>query len=362
MTEKRNVAVLYGGRSAEHEVSIRSATNVVRAMDPEKYTPVPIAVARDGRWFLGDLVDGSLSRPERSTGAAEVVLVPGGEGRLFSTSPAIIQLPVIDVVFPVLHGPFGEDGSMQGHAETAGVAYVGCDVLSSAICMDKDVAKRLLAAANIPMARWITIRHKNEIACAEVERQLGLPVFVKPARQGSSVGVGKADSPESFAAAVAAAFRHDDKVLIEEAIRGREIECSVLEPATGALIISEPGEIITASTYALYTYEAKYEDPDGAIVRAPADISATVSAATKKLAEQTFRSLGCSGMARVDFFLQADETLIVNEVNTIPGFTDSSMYARALAAAGIPYGEVIDILIEHAAARHARRAIEPTRP
>lgn len=233
LSRKRSVAVLFGGRSAEHDVSIMSAANIMQAIDPAKYEVVPIMIERDGRWLLHRFgPEGSLGAP-KNTGL-QVALMPGGSGALVTMSPVVADgtLPEIDVIFPVLHGPYGEDGSVQGLAETTGIAYVGCGVASSAICMDKDLTKRLLVAADVPMARSLTMRRGMSVPFETVKRELGMPVFVKPARQGSSFGVGKADSPQALATALANAFEHDDKLLIEEFVPAREIECAVLEKPT----------------------------------------------------------------------------------------------------------------------------------
>jgi D-alanine-D-alanine ligase len=359
MTEKTRVAILYGGRSAEHDVSRLSAANVLKAIDRARYEVVPIAISRDGRWLLqhaSEAAGDGVGAPVSEDGI-EVALLPGGKGRLVATLHGGAQpdLPSVDVVFPVLHGPFGEDGSVQGYAEVADVAYVGCGILASAAAMDKDVAKRLLREAGLAVARSVTMRRGEHAAFEDIAARLGLPVFVKPARQGSSFGVSKAADRAGFTAAVEAAFRHDSKLLVEEFVSGREIECSVLERADGSLTVSPPGEIIPAGKHGFYTYEAKYLDADGAVVKVPADVPAAVVDKTKEMAAQAFRALGCEAMARVDFFLRADGSLLVNEVNTLPGFTDISMYAKALAAIGIGYGEVIDVLIEHALARHGAR-------
>jgi D-alanine-D-alanine ligase len=352
LSKKRIVAVLFGGRSAEHDVSVLSAGNVLRTIDTARYEVVPIRIERDGRWLLQvPLSDGA--------GVAEIeVAICPGNGRLVTAMPTESghALPHIDVLFPVLHGPYGEDGAIQGLAETVGLPYVSCGILSSALCMDKDLTKRLLTAANIAVAHSVTLRRGETASFETIERRLGRPVFVKPARQGSSVGVGKADSAETFHAAVDLAFRHDDKLLVEEFVAGREIECAVLERPDGSLVVSDPGEIVTQGAHKFYTYEAKYLDADGAVVRTPADVSEHIRAESRALAERVFRVLDCSGMARIDFFLRADGSLLVNEVNTIPGFTDMSMYARALGAGGISYAEVVDTLIETALARHARAA------
>jgi D-alanine-D-alanine ligase len=357
MTKKTRIAVLYGGRSAEHDVSILSAANVVKAIDRTRYEIVPIAIDRAGCWWLTDLDNGELPRAVPAQ-AAEIAFVPGGRGRLVVLSGAATptELPPVDVVFPVLHGPFGEDGSVQGYAEVADVAYVGSGVFASAAAMDKDFAKRLLREAGLPVAPSLTLRRGEAVSFDAVTARLGLPLFVKPARQGSSVGVGKVHDAASFASSLAEAFHHDDKVLAEEFVQAREIECAVLENAGGTLAVSLPGEIIPAEKHGFYTYEAKYIDAEGAVVRAPADVPADIGARAKELAEKAFRALGCEGMARVDFFLRSDGSLVLNEVNTIPGFTDISMYAKALAAEGISYGNVIEVLVAHALKRHRAAA------
>lgn len=351
MTGRTRVAILYGGRSAEHDVSRLSAANVLKAIDRTRYDIVPIAISRSGRWLLQQLDEGAPA----SEDGMEVALLPGGKGRLVAVSRDGTQPDPVDVVFPVLHGPFGEDGSVQGYAEVADVAYVGCGILASAAAMDKEIAKRLLREAGLAVARSLTLRRGEPVSFGDVAAKLGLPVFVKPARQGSSFGVSKATDSAGFTAAVEAAFRHDSKVLVEEFVEGREIEFSVLERADGTLTVSLPGEIIPAGKHGFYTYEAKYLDADGAVVKVPADVPTTVADRAREMARQAFQALGCEAMARVDFFLRADGGLLVNEVNTIPGFTDISMYAKALAASGIGYSQTIEVLIEHALARHAAR-------
>lgn len=359
MTGKTRVAILYGGRSAEHDVSRLSAANVLKAIDRTRYEVVPIAITRDGRWLLQSLSEpgGDGAGAAVSEDGIEVALLPGGKGRLVAVphGGARHDLPPVDVVFPVLHGPFGEDGSVQGYAEVADVAYVGCGILASAVAMDKDVAKRLMREAGLGVARSVTVHRNNKGSFQEIAGALGLPFFAKPARQGSSFGVSKVNDRDGFEQAVETAFRYDGKVLIEEFVEGREIECSVLERADGSLTVSLPGEIIPAGKHGFYTYEAKYLDADGAMVQVPANVPAAVADRAKEMAAQAFRALGCEAMARVDFFLRADGSLLVNEVNTLPGFTDISMYAKALAAIGIGYSKVIDVLIEHALARYAGR-------
>jgi D-alanine-D-alanine ligase len=359
MKDKTRVAILYGGRSAEHDVSRLSAANVLKAIDRTRYEVIPIAISRSGRWLLqpsSEAAGDGAGAPVSEDGA-EVALLPGGKGRLVAVSNGGEQpdLAPVDVVFPVLHGPFGEDGSVQGYAEVADVAYVGCGILASAAAMDKDVAKRLLREAGLGVARSVTLHRNDTHSFQEIAGALGLPFFAKPARQGSSFGVSKVDDRDGFEDAVATAFRYDGKALIEEFVDGREIECSVLQRADGSLTVSLPGEIIPAGKHGFYTYEAKYLDADGAVVKVPADVPAAVADKAREMARQAFLALGCEAMARVDFFLRADGSLLVNEVNTLPGFTDISMYAKALAAVGIGYSQVIDVLIEHALARQAAR-------
>lgn len=347
------IAVLYGGRSAEHDVSILSATNVLGALDPEKYDPVPVFVTRAGQWLLGALADGCLATPSTGT---EICLVPGGHGRIVAIPPSgqPHAMPAIDILFPVLHGLHGEDGSVQGLAEVAGVPLAGCGILGSATALDKDIAKRLLREAGLPVARSVTIRQDEAPTLDTLETQLGLPVFLKPARQGSSVGVRKVSASQEFAPALTEAFRHDDKLIAEEFIRGREIECSVLEDADGSLFVSRPGEIVPAESHGFYSYDAKYIDEDGAALKVPAELSAATEGEIRATAARAFRALGCDGMARVDFFLMEDMRFIVNEINTIPGFTDISMYAKAMEASGISYAETIDRLVAFGLARAGR--------
>ncbi len=357
MKDRIRVAILYGGRSAEHDVSRLSAANVLKAIDRRRYEVVPVAISRDGRWLLQPSSEAGADGAGAavSEDGVEVALLPGGKGRLVAASQGGAQLDPVDVVFPVLHGPFGEDGSVQGYAEVADVAYVGCGILASAAAMDKDVAKRLLREAGLGVARSVTVLRGDVGSFQEIAGALGLPFFAKPARQGSSFGVSKVHDRDGFEQAVETALRYDSKALIEEFVDGREIECSVLERADGSLTVSLPGEIIPAGKHGFYTYEAKYLDADGALVKVPADVPADVADKAKEMAARAFRALGCQAMARVDFFLRPDGSLLVNEVNTLPGFTDISMYAKALAAAGIGYSTVIDVLIEHALARYAAR-------
>lgn len=349
------IAVLFGGRSAEHDVSVLSATNVVRALEPEKYDAVPVFVTRDGQWLLSGFEDGALAKPSNGT---QVCLVPGGRGRTMAlpTDGAPYELPKIDILFPVLHGLHGEDGAVQGLAEVAGVPLAGCGILGSAAALDKDIAKRLLNEAGLPTARSVTIHQHSAPAFAELQSTLGIPHFIKPARQGSSVGVSKVLTERDYVAALTEGFRYDRKLLAEEFIRGREIECSVLEDTEGGLFVSRPGEIVPAESHGFYSYDAKYVDEKGAALKVPADLPEEIEGDIRAMAARAFRAVGCDGMARIDFFVTPDTRVLINELNTIPGFTDISMYSKAMAASGVSYSEIIDRLVAHGLARAGRSA------
>jgi D-alanine-D-alanine ligase len=354
MVERLRVALLFGGRSAEHDVSVLSAGNVFRALDPARYDIVPIGIARSGTWFLCSVQGGKFPTAVPESGP-RVALIPGGLGRLAilpETEGAAPDLSrAADIVFPILHGPFGEDGTVQGLAEIAGVPYVGSGVLGSAAAMDKDVAKRLMRDSGLPIARFSSFSHGDVPNYDAVVAELGSPVFVKPARLGSSVGISKAGRREEFAEAIAEAFRHDRKILVEEFVRGREIECGVLEGEDGSLTASLPGEIVPSDRHGFYTYEAKYLDEHGAAVKVPADLSRELSDQVRKLSIAAFCALGCEGLARIDFFLREDGKLVVNEINTLPGFTNVSMYPKVFEAMGVSYSELVDRLIRHGLAR-----------
>jgi D-alanine-D-alanine ligase len=347
------IGVLYGGRSAEHDVSLMSATNVMRALDPAKYDAVPVFVSREGKWLLGGFENGTLSQP---SGGTEVCLVPGGEGRLASipANGAPRELPKIDILFPVLHGLHGEDGAVQGLAEVARVPLAGCGILGSATALDKDIAKRLLKAAGLPVARAVVLHEGSTPSLAALESELGLPFFVKPARQGSSVGVCKVHASQELEGALREGFLHDSKLLAEKFIVGREIECAVLEDTEGGLFVSRTGEIVPAESHGFYTYNAKYIDENGAALKVPAELPEEVEERVRAMATQAFRALGCDGMARADFFVTEDMRVLINELNTIPGFTNISMYSKVMAVSGVSYPEIIDQLVAHGLARAAR--------
>ena len=335
MSRRVRVAVLLGGRSSEHEISLASARSVLEALDPERYETVSVEIGRDGRWELGTGSDGADS-------AAETLPVP--------TSKVPAALGEVDVVFPVLHGPFGEDGTVQGLLELAGVPYVGAGVLGSALAMDKDVFKAVMRDRGVPVTRNITLRHGQA-----AENPFGYPVFVKPARLGSSVGITKVLSEEGLAPAVEVAFQHDEKVLVEEFVSGIEVECSVLgneEP-----IASLPGEIVSHGFQGedWYDFSAKYDEGGMDLVIPPRLPQETIER-VQELAVRAFVGGECEGMARVDFFVRDDGEVLLNELNTIPGFTATSVYAKLFEASGIPYPELVDRLIQLALERHERRS------
>jgi D-alanine-D-alanine ligase len=333
---RTRVAVLMGGRSSEHEISVTSARSVIAALDPERYDVREIEIDRDGRWELPRPSAPALEK------AADGLPVPVKNGR---PQP----LGDVDVVFPVLHGPFGEDGTVQGLLELAGVAYVGSGVTASALCMDKDLFKSVMRDKGVPVVESETVRRWDRDGLAS---PFGFPVVVKPARLGSSVGISIVREPDELAAAVELAFEHDEKILLEEFVDGVEVECSVLgneEP-----IASLPGEIVPLSSD-WYDYSAKY-DEGGMELIVPARISSAASERVQELAVASFVAADCEGMARVDFFVREGGDVLVNELNTIPGFTATSVYAKLFEASGIGYGELLDRLVELALERRDRRA------
>jgi D-alanine-D-alanine ligase len=339
------VALLFGGRSAEHDVSLMSARFALDALTGAGHDVVLVGVGRDGRWHL---CDGANHIPEAVPDDGRLVtLAPGQGGRLYALDAG--EGRSVDVVFPVLHGPFGEDGTVQGLLEVADVPYVGAGVLGSAAAMDKDVAKRLLRDGGLPIPRFLACMQTNAPDFAAATEALGAPVFVKPARLGSSVGVTRAVDAASFAMALTLAFRYDDKILIEEAIPAREIEVAVLETADG-LVASVPGEIVPAvDRHGFYSYDAKYLDQDGATLAVPADLAPETADRFRALAIEVFRVLGCAGLARIDFFLhRTSGAILVNEANSIPGFTAISMYPRLMAASGVPGPALAEHLLRQA--------------
>jgi D-alanine-D-alanine ligase len=338
VSRRLRVAVVAGGRSSEHEISLASARSVLEALDPERYETTTIAIGRDGRWALGS---GRQAIEEESVTVTQSLPV------LADSQPAE-ALAAVDVVLPILHGPFGEDGTVQGLLELAGIPYVGAGVAASALCMDKDLFKAVLRDRSIPVAANVTLRLGDEI-----RNPFGYPVFVKPARLGSSVGISKAHDEAELDAAVALARRHDEKVLVEEFVAGTEVECGVLGNVRPAPIASVVGEIVPHAEW--YDYAAKY-DAGGSDIIVPARIPEATAARVQELAVDSFIATECEGMARVDFFVREGGEVVVNEINTIPGFTSTSVYARLFEASGIPYRELLDRLIQLALERHERRS------
>jgi D-alanine-D-alanine ligase len=351
------LAVLYGGRSAEHQVSVVSARSVMEALDPDRFEVVPVAITRQGAWLLPErspleltAPDGTL--PEVEAAGAEVALRPEQQGASLTAA----GIGRVDVVFPILHGPMGEDGTVQGLFELADLPYVGSGVLASALAMDKAMAKVVLAQAGVPQAPYLTVAERAWRAdpgrvAAEVAERLAYPVFTKPARLGSSIGISKVKTPAELRAGLGAAFAHDAKALVEQGVAARELECGVL--GNHAPEASVVGEVIPGREF--YDFEAKYLD-ESLKLEIPAQVPDAVRARVRELSLRAFQALGCEGFARVDFFYEeATGRVLLNEVNTIPGFTPKSMFPMLWAASGLPYPELVARLVDLAVERHAAR-------
>ena len=309
---KIKIAVLFGGKSAEHDVSLQSARNVINALNKDKYKVTPIKINREGKFKVDKIKN-------------------------------------FDVVFPVLHGPYGEDGSMQGFLKLAGLPFVGPSVLGSAVGMDKDVMKRLFRDAGIPIGKFIVVHGGEKISFAKVKKELGLPVFVKPANLGSSVGIHKVKNEKEWDGAIKDAFQYDSKLVIEKNINGREIECSVL--GNEDPVSSIPGEIIANQDF--YSYDAKYIDK-GSVAEIPAKLDKNTIKKIQNMAVKVFKVLNCEGLSRVDFFLEKNGNILVNEINTLPGFTSISMYPKLWEASGLPLSKLLDKLVDLALERFER--------
>jgi D-alanine-D-alanine ligase len=370
MARKIRVAVIFGGQSGEHDVSLRSARAILRHIDRERFEIVPVGITREGRWLIGGDPLRELATASRLPLELEPVSSGAGSAPATTGESALALLESlpgeIDVAFPVLHGPYGEDGTIQGLLELAGIPYVGCGVLASAVAMDKPTAKRLFASVGLEQARWIAFtwhewQCQHQTLLARIERELGYPCFVKPANLGSSVGVSKARRREELLAAIELASRYDRRIVVEEAIDARELEVSVLgneEP-----VASIVGEIVPSREF--YDYEAKYIDPHSQLL-IPAPISEEQAATVRRMALEAFRVIDGAGMARVDFFLERSTgRILINEVNTIPGFTAISMYPKLWEASGLCFRDLITRLIELALERHQaqqRRRAQATQP
>ena len=373
--KKLRVGILFGGRSSEHEISLRSALTVMSSMDPARYEIVPIGIAKDGRWRLRNDAISLLRQstpklhalghsgipvnlpPYPYRGSLQAGSISNGAQKRESHS--LRAIAPLDVIFPVLHGTYGEDGTVQGLLELAGIPYVGSNVLGSAIGLDKDIQKRLLRERDIPVVRYYALTAAEALADGKRARylasELGYPLFIKPNALGSSVGISRVASPSALKAALTDAFQYDRKVLLEAACEGREFECAVLgndQPETSVV-----GEVVIGRRHRFYSYESKYVDPDGAEIKVPADLPDMVSDRIRDLAARAFKALALRGMARVDFLVRANlSECFVNEVNTIPGFTAISMYPQLWQTSGLPLPQLIDRLIELAVEEHHERA------
>ncbi|HZQ08218.1 MAG TPA: D-alanine--D-alanine ligase [Anaerolineae bacterium] len=359
MTPKIRVGLIFGGKSGEHEVSLASAYSVLRALDPNKYDAVLIGVTKEGRWLTGG---NPLKKLVNATQSPLLKAINGSNGdpnltAMVSQSAAAITSGnaldgVVDVVFPLIHGPNGEDGTIQGLLELADLPYVGANVAASAVGMDKGLMKALFRAAGLPIVEYLVVMRGKwertpEETISEIEANIGYPCFVKPANLGSSVGVSKAHNWDELTQALATAAMYDRKIIVERAVEGREIECSVL--GNDVPLASLPGEVIPNREF--YDYDAKYADENTRLI-VPADLTSEQTETVQDLAIRAFQAIDCCGMARVDFFLdKRDDRILLNEINTIPGFTSVSMYPRMWEASGLSYPQLIDRLIQLALER-----------
>lgn len=351
---KKNVALIFGGKSAEHEVSLRSAKNVADALDKNLFSPILIGISKEGSWyrFPSDAVFSQATKIVDSAlpPQAEPVALISMQGKPVLYSLQNQSKTNLDVAFPILHGTMGEDGTIQGLFKMVQLAFVGCGVWSSAAGMDKEIMKRLFTEAQIPNARYMLLTPFKNTSYQDVVQKLGSPFFIKPANAGSSVGVHKIKSAADFEKNLKDSFQFDTKVLAEEFIEGREIECSVMghnrEPQA-----SLPGEIIPQHEF--YSYEAKYIDDNGALLKIPAEMPAESLQKLQSLAKKTYQVMGCDGLTRVDFFLRKNGDFYVNEINTIPGFTKISMYPKMWEATGLGYRELITKLIHLGLEKHS---------
>ena len=351
VSKKIRIGVLCGGKSAEHEVSLLSAKSVIAALDKQKYEITIIGIDKDGHWYHLDNNKPFLYSDDPAKICINIqgrhLAVQPGDGRILEILDDSIAEIEIDVAFPVLHGPLGEDGAVQGLLKICEIPFVGADVLGSAVGMDKVAMKKLLEAEAVPVSAYLAFNKGDKIAYEQVIEKLGLPLFIKPANMGSSVGVNKVNDEDSFWFAIHDAFKYDKKILVEEFIDGREIECSVLGNEFPRA--SLPGEIAVAKEF--YSYDAKYLSADGAELLIPAPLDETVTAAVRKLAVKAYKALFCEGLGRMDFFYTKDGRILVNEINTLPGFTKISMYPKMWEATGLSYPKLLDELVDLALTR-----------
>ena len=365
VNRKPRVAIVFGGRSSEHGISCVTAGSVLQAIDREKYDVVPVGIATDGRWVLesGDPDRLRIESADKlptvdGTGATIALARATGSTDLVVQDPAEPPrtLGEVDVVFPLLHGPWGEDGTIQGMFEMAGVRYVGAGVLASAVSMDKAYMKVVLQAAGLPVMPSVTVTvrewERDAAGCRERASQIGYPLFVKPARGGSSFGISKAHDASELDECVEEAFRHDPKVLLEVSAEGaREVECGVLQALDGTPETSLPAELRVGGDHEFYDFAAKYLPDEATEIDIPADLAPDVAAALRDMAARAFEAVGCEGLARVDFFVMPDGSLVINELNTMPGFTPTSMFPQMWAATGLDYPALVDRLIQLAMQR-----------
>lgn len=356
MTERIRVAVVFGGRSSEHAVSCVSAGSILAHLDPERFDVIPVGITPAGAWVLSDADADALRFADRSLPSvpekpSDLAFLPGAELVSLASDEAGSVLGGVDVVFPVLHGPYGEDGTLQGLLEMVGVPYVGAGVLASAAGMDKEFAKKLLAADGLPVGDFHVLRQRETEVPSDVLHRLGLPLFVKPARGGSSIGITRVTDLTELPAAIAEARKWDPKVIIEAAVIGREVEIGVLERPDGTVAASAIAEIEMAADaeHSFYDFETKYLD-DRAQYTVPANLTEDEAALIRDLAVRAFHAFDCQGLSRVDFF-QTPDGPVINEVNTMPGFTSTSMYPRMWAESGVDYAELLTLLIDTALAR-----------
>jgi D-alanine-D-alanine ligase len=356
LNHKHTIAILAGGPSTEHKISLLSANSIIKAIDKTKYHVHVIGIDHETRYWLypsGDFLDFPEDTKRIALkNNAEEVFIRNIDGKVVCLDTSGTARLTIDLFFPVLHGTYGEDGVIQGVFTSVGAAYTGVGLMASAVGMDKDMAKRLWRDAGIPVADFLCIKkhEKSSVTFEAAKQKLGLPMFVKPANAGSSVGVSKVSSEEEFYTALEEAFRFDTKLLIEEAVIGKEVECAVLGNEYPEASVM--GEIIPKASF--YSYEAKYLDDDGAAMAIPANMDEKTSDQLRSLAVKAFQTIGCEGLSRVDFFLTAEGKIVLNEINTLPGFTSISMYPKLWEATGLPYSQLIDRIISLGFERYER--------
>lgn len=345
MSVKKKVAILYGGRSVEHAVSVNSAKNIYQYLDTSAYEAIPIGISTSGQWFLTQTVSKEIEQGK----ALGLILDPKNPGFLLLSSGDRFK---VDIVFSVLHGTDGEDGNIQGMLSAMDIPYVGSGVLGSAIAMNKIVAKRLLQQAGLPVGKFISARHqqKKDLRFENIESKLGLPFMIKPASLGSSVGISKVSGKKQFRTAIEEAFRYDTEIIFEKYIQGREIECAILGNFPPEA--SWPGEILIRGDYEFYTYDAKYVDPNAVTIAIPAELDKVTREKIRKISIKAFETLHCRDYARVDLFLTKNNKIFINEINTIPGFTNASMYPMMWEERGINFTQLISRLITIAQERH----------